>query len=151
MQSFLSLLGMGKAGERAPSAVEEAAALLASCPTQGGADLDKWVEAVAPHFMALVRPPPKKKEREKEKEKKASDSQGGGTHGLDLVSLPRVAVARLLASDKLCVESEYQAYLFAAAHAELHAFHRYRTPPSIFIVFFIFIFKYLNIFPLHYV
>ena len=138
MQSFLSLLGMGKAGERAQSPVEEAAALLASCPTQGGADLDKWVEAVAPHFLALVRPPPKKKE----KEKKPSDaSPGGGTRGLDLVSLPRVAVARLLANDQLCVESEYQAYLFATAHAELHAFHRYRTPP-IYLLYLLYIYHY---------
>jgi hypothetical protein len=125
MQSFLSLLGVGKAGERASAdAAEEAAALLASCPTNSSkADLERWAEAVAPHFAAFVRGGPK------DKDKASSTRSGKRGHGLELVALPRVAVAQLLASDKLVVEDEYHAYLFAAAHAELHALQRYRTPP----------------------
>jgi hypothetical protein len=117
MKSILSLL-MGK-NDRAQAVEEGAIALLASPPTTPGSDLDKWADALAPHFTILAKGGASKKE--------GADGSDGKGHGEDLVALPRAAVARLLASDELCVEDEYHAYLFAAAHAELHAVSRWRA------------------------
>lgn len=134
MRSLLSvLLGQRAGGSPYPDGGHpEAVALLSHCPPGPGPDLNRWAAALAPHVLHLLQatttttttasysPSSHQEDKEDEEEEEAG-------YGRTLAELPRWAVVALLARDELRVESEYQVYLLAAAHAELHTLRQYRA------------------------